>query len=365
MDTEKAVAPGAQSLARTPAQAPEGCLAVAIRVPVRIVVLVLVVPVRLVWDALAGGGRFLYRAVLRPLGRVVFVRPWAALWRYLVVPLAQALGWLANVLLLVPLGGFCRYVVIPAGRAAGTALMWAYARVLTPVGHALAWLLRGVGSALGALAGGGYRFLALLARYVLVLPGGWLYARVLTPLGHAVARCAAGVARLVGLLLTGLGTVLYWTARVLLVLPATALWRGVLTPAGRALLVVGREVGGALGHAWRIAGYLSLAVGRVLGTLLRWILVAPASWFHRTVLRPVGHAVRDLVLRPAAEAARGAGRLGRQALGIARETVRQARADVRRLLLGEPVRRQPVPSREPNDAGTRILESSTTALTKD
>lgn len=35
---------------------PEGCLAVAIRIPVRIVVLVLVVPVRMVWDALVVGG---------------------------------------------------------------------------------------------------------------------------------------------------------------------------------------------------------------------------------------------------------------------------------------------------------------------
>ncbi|MFF8655915.1 hypothetical protein ACF07H_17535, partial [Streptomyces huasconensis] len=77
---------------RHPPQA-EGCLAVAIRLPVRIVVLVLVVPVRLVWDALAVCGRFLYFRGLRPVGRAVgavltwlfkavFVWPWVGLWRY-------------------------------------------------------------------------------------------------------------------------------------------------------------------------------------------------------------------------------------------------------------------------------------------
>ena len=53
----------------------------------------------------------------------------------------------------------------------------------------------------------------------------------------------------------------------------------------------------------------------------------PARWFYRTVLTPVGHAVRDAVLRPAAEAARGVGRATRQALAAARESARQARAD--------------------------------------
>ncbi|MPY44017.1 hypothetical protein FNH04_30190, partial [Streptomyces phyllanthi] len=49
----------------------EGCLVVAIRLPVRIVVLVLVVPVRMAWDALVVGGRFLRDAALRPLGRAL------------------------------------------------------------------------------------------------------------------------------------------------------------------------------------------------------------------------------------------------------------------------------------------------------
>ncbi|CAM5676990.1 hypothetical protein SVIOM342S_03720 [Streptomyces violaceorubidus] len=71
----------------------------AVRIPVRIVVLVLVVPVRMVWDALVVAGRFLQEAVFRParagvawVGRAVFVWPFVGLWRYVVVPLGKVRG---------------------------------------------------------------------------------------------------------------------------------------------------------------------------------------------------------------------------------------------------------------------------------
>ncbi|MFF9451644.1 hypothetical protein ACF1B6_02000, partial [Streptomyces flaveolus] len=109
----------------------EGCLTVAIRIPVRIVVLVLVVPVRLVWDALVVGGRFLRDTVLRPfgralgrLGRALFVWPAVGLWRYLVVPMARGVAWLGNVLLVIP-------------------AVWLYRWVLTPVGHGFLWVVGG------------------------------------------------------------------------------------------------------------------------------------------------------------------------------------------------------------------------------
>ncbi|EGX55181.1 integral membrane protein, partial [Streptomyces zinciresistens K42] len=70
----------------------------------------------------------------------------------------------------------------------------------------------------------------------------------------------------------------------MLVLPALGLYRWVPAPAGRVLAVVGGEAGDALGHAWRIAGRLSLAVGRFLAGLLRRTLAEPASWAYRTVL---------------------------------------------------------------------------------
>ncbi|WP_405582592.1 hypothetical protein [Streptomyces sp. NBC_01092] len=359
--------------------APEGCLAVAIRVPVRIVVLVLVVPVRMVWDALVVGGRFLNDTVFRPvgrallwLGRAVFVWPFVALWRYVVVPVAKGLAWLGNVLVVIPLVWLYRYVLTPVGQACawvargiGAGLTWLYARVLTPLGHAVMWVLRGLGAVLAAVGLGVFGAVAWLARYLLVVPALWVYEWILTPVGHAVAWCAKGVVWLVSTVATGIGIALYWTARVLLVLPALALYRWILAPVGRALAVVGREIRDALGHAWRIAGRISLAVGRFLATLVRWIFVEPMRWAYRTVLTPIGHVVRDTVLRPVAEAARSVGRTTRQAIASAKESVRQARADFRRMLFGEPREREAVPGREPRGRETRTLGSSTTALTKD
>ncbi|MFH8972651.1 hypothetical protein [Streptomyces sp. NPDC017890] len=345
----------------------EGCLAVAVRLPVRIVVLVLVVPVRMVWDALVVGGRFLRDTVLRPfgralawLGRAVFVWPLVGVWRYVVVPLAKGVAWLGNVLLVVP-------------------AVWVHRWVLTPVGQGLAWFLRGVGAVFAAVGRGLYAGLAWLARYLVVVPASWFYAWVLTPVGHALAWCGRGLAWCgrgvlwcgrgvlwcLGMIVTGVGTALYWIARVLLVLPALAVWRWVLTPVGRVLAVIGREVLDAFGHAWRIAGHVSRAVGRFLGTLFRWTVAEPARWVYRSLLTPVGHAVRDTVLRPLAEAARGAGRAARQALASARLSVREARADVRRMLFGGPAKARPVARREPSADEARTLGSSTTALTKD
>ncbi len=387
MDLEK---PATKVETRQPGRQPEGCLVVAIRIPVRIVVLVLVVPVRMVWDGLVVGWRLLMDTVLRPLGRAlswvawaVLVWPFVALWRYVVTPLAMALGWLGKVLVVVPLVWLFRHVLTPLGhglawicrgigaglgwvcRGIGAGLGWVYARVLTPVGHAVLWVLKGLGAGASALGLGLYAVAAWLVRYLVVVPARWLYEWVLTPVGKAVAWCVQGIAWVVGMVCTGIGFVLYWLLRLLLVLPALALWRWVLTPVGRVLAVVGREVWSALGHAWRIAGHISLAVGRFLGTLLRWIFVEPVRWAYRTVLTPVGHFVRDAVLRPAAEAARSVGRVTRQALAAARDSARQARADVRRMFFGEPKEAVAVDRREPASADGRTLGSSTTALTKD
>lgn len=282
----------------------EGCLVVAIRLPVRIMVLVLVVPVRMLWDALVVAGRFLKDTVVRPVGR--------------------ALLWVGQAVFVWPWVALWRYVAVPVGKAIG-------------------WL----------------------GNVLLVVPAVWVYRSVLTPIGHGITWVAGGVVWLVRAAVTGLRLALYWTGRVLLVLPALAVWRGVLAPIGRGLAVVGREVWAALGHAWRIAGYVSLAVGRCLATLFRWIFMEPVRWVYRTVLTPVGHMVRDAIWRPAVEAVRGVGRAARQLLAAARESARKARADVRRMLFGEPAERQPVGARERVGRETRTLGSSTTALTKD
>ncbi|MGW4022946.1 hypothetical protein [Streptomyces sp. NPDC005009] len=348
MDLEKPAGP--------PAAAPagEGCLVVAIRIPVRIVALVLVVPVRMAWDALVVAGRFLNDTLLRPLGRAllwvgraVFVWPFVGLWRYVLVPSGKGLVWLGKVLLVLPAIAFYRHVLTPLGHGA----IWLYARVLTPIGA-------------GAWAGAVW-----LGRYLVVVPALWLYRWVLAPVGRAVVWCGKGLVWLGATVVNGVGTGLYWITRILLVLPALAVWRWVLVPVGRVLAVVAREVGDALGHAWRVAGHISLAVGRFLGTLFRWVFVEPVRWVYRSVLTPVGHMVRDTVLRPVGDAARAVGRATRQALAAARASVRQARADFRRTLLGEPATEPKEPQlthrREPTGPETRTLGSSMTALTKD
>ncbi|MGW1620903.1 hypothetical protein [Streptomyces sp. NPDC002172] len=269
------------------AQHPEGCLVVAIRIPVRIFVFLVVLPVRLLWDAFAAAARFLWRYVLAPVGR--------------------AIGLILHALLVAPLIWLYRYLLTPLGHA----LLWLCARVFPPAGRALVWF----------------------------------YARVLTPIGHALVLLLTPAVKAVAWALHMLGTALYWTARVLLVVPALALWRWILAPVGRVLGIVFTEIGEALGHAWRAAGHVARAVGRVLGTLFRWIFLEPARWVYRTVLTPVGHVVRDLVLHPVAEAARAIGR-----------AVRQARADLRRALFGEPRRPAPVDRREPRGRDTRTLD---------
>ncbi|MFI1416429.1 hypothetical protein ACH4VX_00290 [Streptomyces sp. NPDC020731] len=390
MDLEKPAGP--------PAAAPagEGCLIVAIRIPVRIVVLVLVVPVRMVWDVLVVAGRFLNDTLLRPLGRAllwmgraVFVWPFVGLWRYVLVPSGKGVAWLGKVLVVLPAIAFYRHVLTPLGHG----VVWLYARVLTPIGRVLAAIGAGVWTGVLWLGRavfvwpfvGLWRYALVplgkgvvwLGRYLVVVPSAWLYRWILTPVGRAVAWCAKGLVRLVTTIVAGIGTGLYWITRILLVLPALAVWRWVLVPVGRVLAVVAREAGAALGHAWRVAGHISLAVGRFLGTLFWRVFVEPVRWVYRSVLTPVGHVVRDTVLRPLGNAARAAGRATRQALAAARASARRARADFRRTLLGgpaaEPVR-EPAPAgrkpqlthrREPTGPEARTLGGSTTALTKD
>lgn len=355
MDLDKPPAP----------QPPEGCLVVALRLPVRIVVLVLVVPVRLAWDALVAAGRFLHATVLRPLGRALlwlgralFVWPFVALWRWVLVPVGTALRWLGRVLIVAPLSWAYVHLLTPLGHGLRWAARGVVTYLLAPVGRGLAWLARGVGALLAAVGLGLFTGAAWLVRYLLVVPARWLYVQVLSPVGRALLWLAEA-------LITGAGAVLYWTARILFVLPALALWRWVLAPVGRVLAVVAREVADALGHAWRIAGHLSRVVGRALGTLFRWIFVEPARWVYRTVLTPVGHVVRDAVLRPAARAAREVGRVTRLTLAAARETLRETRREVRRALFGEPGQQVAVDRREPPARDPRTLGSSTTVLTKD
>ncbi len=125
----------------------DGCLVGVIRIPVKIVAVLVVLPVRVVWELLVAAGRAVHRHLLGPLYahvlepllrglglvlavllKLVLVWPWVGLWRYLLVPVGRCLarGW----------RGLYDRVLAPAGRFLSL-------RVLRPLGAALAWLGRG------------------------------------------------------------------------------------------------------------------------------------------------------------------------------------------------------------------------------
>ncbi|GHB39928.1 hypothetical protein GCM10010347_06810 [Streptomyces cirratus] len=220
---------------RQHAEPGDGCLVGVVRVPVKIVALIVVLPVRVVWDLLVAFGRGVRRHVLGPLFvyvlrpvlrgiawaltvllKLVFVWPWAGLWRFLVEPVY-------------------RHLLAPGGRLLYEHLLRPLGRALSRTGRGLLWL------------------------------GGVLYRYVLTPVGHACAWT---------------GTVLW---RYLLRPVALGAYRYVLTPLGRALV-----------WAWRVAGLGVRTVWRAF-RLIGWVLVGwPLSRVYRHVLTPVGHVVREV-----------------------------------------------------------------------
>ncbi|MFE9854424.1 hypothetical protein [Streptomyces sp. NPDC005780] len=360
----------------------DGCLTTLVRIPVRIVVLVLVLPVRMVWDALVAGARAADRILLRPLGRalawlfeVLAVIPARWLYAQVLTPLGHGLRWLAMAVFVWPWVALWRYVVVPGVRyGIVVPLIWLYEQVLTPVGHGLRWVWqalllpagRGVATAVKWLLTAVLVMpLVLLWRYVLkpsglaaawlvehliVLPLAWTYRELLTPLGHGIAWLVDLLVRGIGAGCRGLWAAVRWLVTVVLVTPVVWVYRRILTP-------VGREIVAAFAVAWRVAGFISRAVGRALAWVAWHLVGAPVAWAYRTVCTPVGHFLRDAVLAPAGRAALAVGRTTGQMLHTARETVRQARRDAWRALVGGP--RDPEP-REPGSVLARTLGSTTT-----
>lgn len=251
-----------------------GCLAVAIRLPVRLVAFGIVLPLRLLWDACAA----VWRAVGMVFGwvwRRVVVPVVAFLWRYLVVwPLKQLFLYVA-----VP---FAHYVVLPVARAAWAVARFLWRRVAAP-------LLRALG---GALA--------------------WTWEVLVVPAARVVWAVAA------------------FLVRYLLVVPLGAVWRWVVVP-------VAREVWAALGIAWRGTAYVSRAVGRVLGRLFRYAVALPVAWVWRwsgapvaRALRQAGRWYRGVVWRPVGDALAEARRAVRRALNAQPRSERRTDKALRR-----------------------------------
>ncbi|MFC8623609.1 hypothetical protein [Streptomyces anulatus] len=373
-------------------QAPQGyepgesILTTLIRIPVRIVVVVLVLPVRMVWDALTALWHAADRVLLRPVGRALarlldtlVLTPLTWLYTWVLTPLGKAASWLAVALLLWPWIGLWRYVIVPVARYGIAApAVWLYGAVLTPLGHGLRWIgtallapaARGLGTGLTWLfatllvlpVAGLWRYAVVPAvRYGLIIPVVWLYGAVLTPLGlggaWVLGKLWQGTAWLLGQVWRGiaatgrgLGIALAWLVMTLLVAPVSWTYRRILAP-------IGRETAAAFEVAWRIAGYVSRAVGRAIAWFAWHLIGVPVSWAYRTVCTPIGHFVRDSVWAPARRAAAETGRAARAALASARETVRQARRDAWRALVGST---DGARSREPQGIPARTLGSTTT-----
>ncbi|MFI6469205.1 hypothetical protein ACIBL5_02895 [Streptomyces sp. NPDC050516] len=339
-------------------QGPEGCLTAAIRIPARIVVFVLVVPVRIVWDLLAAGAKALRRAVLAPLWRALIVTPSRWLYARVLTPLGHATAWLGRAVG-AGTGWLGRGVAWGAVTLVAVPAAWVYRTVLTPLGRGAARVAEAITLGLCRLLWALFVWppvtlwrwvLAPLLRHGLLAPGAWLYRYALTPAGHAIALLAG----LAAAALAAVGRGLAVLAVLLLVVPAVWVYRTLLTPLGHAVVVVAREIRDALGHAWRAAGFVSRAVGRALKWLARNLVGRPVRWAYVVLLTPVGRWVQGAVLRPAKKAARAAGRSAREALASARETVRTARRDAWRALVGGPPREQ-------GGHRARTLGSTTTA----
>ncbi|MEN8650471.1 hypothetical protein ABCR94_07475 [Streptomyces sp. 21So2-11] len=319
MDFEKKHPPARQEPEPAIAADPEreradGCLTAVIRIPVRIVVLVLFVPVRMIWDLLSICAKATGRA-LASVCQVLFVIPAVWLYEHVLVPVAKALGYVAYGVLILPWIALWKYVVVPLVRyGIVVPVVWVYRRVLTPVGHGLAWLARGFGYGISVAARGLAAAVVWTVMTLLVTPVVWVVMTLL-------------VKPVVWVVMTLLVKPVVWVVMTLLVKPVVWFWRAVLTP-------VGREIAAAAGHAWRIAGYISRAVGRVLKWLGWNLLGRPVRWAWLSVCTPVGHWVRDAVWAPAKRAAAEAGRSARAAVRAARETVRQTRQDAWRALVG-------------------------------
>ncbi|MFJ7156089.1 hypothetical protein ACIQUQ_14220 [Streptomyces sp. NPDC101118] len=175
------------------------------------IALVVVLPVRLVWDALTFLLRVAYRYLLEPLGR--------------------ALGWLFEVLVVAPVRALWRYVLRPVG-----VLLWRH--LLAPVGRGLAWLARWFGTYVIAPVA------RLLWRYLLVPLGLAVHRYLLRPLWRhvlvPVGTLLAWAWRYTAIASRAVGRALGWLGWVLVGWGAVRVYRYVVVPVGR----VARE-------AWR------------------------------------------------------------------------------------------------------------------
>jgi hypothetical protein len=162
---------------------------------VTIPLLIIVLPVRLLWEVLSVIGRLLGAYVLRPLGWLLYnalVRPVAWVLRELVW---RPIRWALRVLVVVPLRWVGRRILLPLGRALLryvlvpllSGLAWLVMLVARPVGRVLAALWP-VLAAFGRLLAHTWRLAGVILHHLLVRPLKFLWRVVLRPVLRAVRR---------------------------------------------------------------------------------------------------------------------------------------------------------------------------------
>jgi hypothetical protein len=218
---------------------PAGCLTW----PARVIAIIIVVPLRLLWEAVAAVGRAVYRFVLRPLGLLIYhvvVRPLNWLFTMLVV---IPLRWLFRVLVVIPLSWVWRVFLTPVGRRL-------YAYVLVPIGRALRWVVAGLLLIiLTPLVYG----IDLLVRGIRAL---YRWARpALAAIGGVIADALAYAWDVATVVVRFLGRVLFHTV----VRPVRWVWRTAIRP-------VFVSAGLATAWTWRVA------------------VASPVAWARRNLL---------------------------------------------------------------------------------
>ncbi|MFC4054276.1 hypothetical protein ACFOY4_31675 [Actinomadura syzygii] len=303
--------PSAQNPVRRSKQPPERTSAgpAWIVVPARIVALIVVLPLRVVYDLVRLVARGIRTGLLAPVGRLLgaVLRGIGAVLSLLVV---RPVRWLAVVVvlgflrwfyrvLLVPIGTFLALVGRGLGRLAGFLIV-----------RPLRWLLAVTGRGLGFLFAG----IALVFGVLVVLPASFLWRYVLGPTLRALGAFALALGAGIGWSGRQLGRFFGWLARVLIVIPARTVWRYLLSPV----------LAGARG-TWRLAARLLGWLWRTFVVVpVRVLVVAPARWVGTTVLRPLGCGVRATWRVTVRDPVRAASRTMRDAVRDVRLQLRRA-----------------------------------------
>lgn len=213
-----------------------GCLTIPL--------LIIIVPVRLLWEVLSAAGRLIRDYVMRPIGWLLYnglLRPLAWVLRvFVLVPV----WWVLRLLVFVPLRWLYLNLVVPVGR-----LVFRY--VLRPLWAAFAWTVAVIAIPFVFLARWLGRGLATLWRVVL-----W-------PALAALGRLVAEAWHLAGIVLFHA-----------LVRPVRLLWRVLVTPVLRGIAYAWRVTVVPVArwmraHVWEPACATARSINRALGLAAR------------------------------------------------------------------------------------------------